>query len=123
MSGCGYLVEETRFGQREREPVQLFLQLALLLLHPPLLLQELALLHLQLAHLLLAGLVPLLQFCQSEEQGVTLRAGRVRYGGGAVTLGGRLPRLCLSNWAQECLCALTSRDSSGSPPPLHSHLR
>lgn len=56
--------------------MQLFVQLALRLLHPPLPLQELALLHLQPRHLLLAGLVPLLQFCQSEEQCVTLWTGQ-----------------------------------------------
>lgn len=76
--GWGYLTEETSSGEREREPVQLFLQPALLLLHPPLILQELALLHLQLPQLLLAGLVPFLQFCQSGQHCVTLWAGRVR---------------------------------------------
>lgn len=55
--------------------MQLFLQLALLLLHPPLVLQELTLLHLQLPHLLLAGLVLFLQFCQSGQQCVTLWVG------------------------------------------------
>lgn len=77
-------MEETRFGEREREPVQLFLQLALLLLHPPLILQELTLLHLQLPHLLLAGLVLFLQFCQSGQHCITLWMGRAWKGGYSV---------------------------------------
>lgn len=73
-SPCGrsYLLEEAAFGQREHELVQLLLQLALLLLQPLLILQELTLLHLQLAQLLLAGLELLLQFCQSGQQRITL---------------------------------------------------
>lgn len=52
--------------------MQLFLQLALLLLHPPLIFQEFALLHLQRLYLLLAGLVLFLQFCQSGQQRIAL---------------------------------------------------
>lgn len=56
--------------------MQLLLQLALLLLQPPLILQELTLFHLQVPNLLLVGLELLLQLCQSGQQCITLWVGR-----------------------------------------------
>lgn len=87
--------------------MQLFLQLALLLLQPPLVLQEFALLHLQLPHLLLAGLVLFLQFCQSGQQCITLWAGQ----GGVVTP--KVFSACVASRA--FLCPPASTDSPGLP--------
>lgn len=55
--------------------MQLFLQLALLLMQSPLIRQEFTLLHLQVPHLLLAGFELVLQLCQSGQQCVTLQVG------------------------------------------------
>lgn len=74
--GNEYLLQEATFGLWECEPMQLFLQLALLLLQPPLILQELTLFHLQVRNLLLAGFELVLQFCQSGQQCITLWVGR-----------------------------------------------
>lgn len=78
--GNEYLLQEATFGLWECEPVQLFLQLALLLLQSPLILQEFTLLHLQAPHLLLAGFELVLQFCQSGQQCITLWWGGGRAG-------------------------------------------
>lgn len=76
--GNEYLLQEATLGLWECEPVQLLLQLALLLLQPPLVLQDFALLPLQVPDLLLAGFELVLQFCQSGQQCITLRAGGVQ---------------------------------------------
>lgn len=68
-------MEEAILGCRVHESVQLFLQLALILLQPPLILQEFTLLHLQLPHLFLADLELVLQFCQLGQHCITLWVG------------------------------------------------
>lgn len=111
--GNEYLLQEATFGLWECEPVQLFLQLALLLLQSPLILQEFTLLHLQVPHLLLAGFVLVLQFCQSGQQCITLWRG-----------GGRAGLLCKAHsggWQSTCTLPAPC-DVLGPLSSLGSHL-